>query len=160
MPTIVRETGQARTVVVDRVRTVASVQKQHVPVKVVAPGPQGPKGETGTSADGAYPAFSIAFGDASGVVLVLGPGTQEVTLVSMEVEEAFNGAGASVAIGIAGNPGLLMPASYNDPATLGVYEAAPRVQLPGGTPIHVSLISGAGATAGRAQLVIQTTPTS
>jgi hypothetical protein len=55
MPTIVRETGQARTVVVERLRTVASVQKQHVPVKVVAPGPQGaagPAGPAGPSGDG------------------------------------------------------------------------------------------------------------
>lgn len=154
------DNGQAHTVIVERRRNVATVTKQVQPLKVSSPGPQGAKGDAGASGDGTYPAFDVSFGDASGVVLVLGPGVQEITLVSMQVEEAFNGAGASIAIGIAGSPELLMEAALNDPATAGTYEAAPRIELPGGTQIRATVTPGAGASAGRAQFVIQATPVS
>lgn len=154
------DNGQAHTVIVERRRSVASVTKVSQPLKVAAPGPQGPAGTPGASGDGSYPAFNFAFGDASPAVrLTLSVGAQEVITVSLQVEEAFDGAGATVALGTAANPELLFPSSASDLATEATYDVTPREELAGGTPLVLTLNAGAGASQGRGQIVIQTTPT-
>lgn len=133
----------------DRPRTIDTGGKQGV---------QGPVGPPGPAGSGAMPPIDFAFGDATpAVVLVLGEALEFVT-VSLQIEEAFDGAGASVALGIAGQPELLMPAAYNDPSTLGVYDAGPRVELPTGTQIILTITPGAGASAGRGQFVLTAVP--
>lgn len=153
------DNGQAHTVIVERRRTVASVTKVSQPLKVASPGPQGQRGLPGVSGDGAYPAFGFAFGDASpAVVLVLGNDDQEITSVSLQVEEAFDGVGAAIALGVAGQPSLLMTAGDNDPGTEATYEVNPRIELAGGTQLVLTITPGSGASQGRGQFVIQSTP--
>ena len=173
---VITNNAKGSVVVVDRARTVATVRGGIAAVRVpeqgsevgvvtnntrvaqvAAPGPQGQRGQPG---DGVYPTIEFAFGDASpAVVLVLNPGTQEITGVALQVEQGFNGVGASIAFGIAGQPELLMAAAENDPATEGNYDTTPRVELAGGTQLVITINPGAGATVGRGQFVIQTTPT-
>ena len=156
---VIIDNGQAHTVIVERRNTVATERSAATPVLVSSPGPQGPAGIPGASGDGSYPAFDFAFGDASPAVrLTLAAGTQEVITVSLQVEEAFDGAGATVALGTAANPELLLPFGASDLATEATYDVTPREELAGGTQLVLTVNAGAGASQGRGQIVIQTTP--
>lgn len=156
MPVFVQGGATPRVVVVERAHTVQAVRDRTQVLGVAAPGPQGPKGEPGASGAGALSPINFAFGDATPApVLVLpAPGPVEVTGVSLQIEEAFDGAGAQVQLGTAGDPELLMPGWANAPDQVGVYELTPRVELPGGATLILTLTPGVGATRGRGQFVI------
>lgn len=132
------------------------IQTQARTIASVAVGPQGPKGEPGASGTGALSPINFAFGDATPApVLVLpAPGPVEVTGVSLQIEEAFDGEGAQVCLGTADAPELLMPGWANAPGQVGVYELTPRVELPGGATLILTLTPGVGATRGRGQFVV------
>lgn len=159
MATIV-DTGRANTVVVARQRTVATVREVAKPVEVSSPGPAGPRGPAGASGEGQLPVVAFSFGDASSVVLVLPDGLPlEVLLVSLEIEVPFDGVGAQLQVGTTGQPGLLMQSSHNDPSLVATFEVSPRVELPGGTGVLLTITPGDGATQGSGRLTVQTAPT-
>lgn len=120
-------------------------------------GPQGPAGPSGT---GVLPAIEFAYGDATPTILLTLPteGSYEIMLCSLQIEEPFNGSGASITLGVAEDPDLLMRSDQNDPTQAITYETTPRVELPGGTNIILTIVPGAGATQGRGEFVLQITP--
>lgn len=128
------------------------------------PGPRGLKGDrgpAGASGQGSLPAFKFAYGDATPDIKLVLPGTAvdlfEIVLCSLQIEEVFNGAGASIMLGTQSTPDLLMRADQNDPSNPVTFETTPRVELIGGTPIILTLSPGSGATQGRGEFVIQAT---
>jgi hypothetical protein len=176
MPVIV-DSKKSRTVVVDRAsvaaivqnrpsgvaiadrRTAQVVEKQSVVVGVASTGLRGQRGEPGLSPAGLLPPINFAFGDAPGVVLVLAMAV-EVMLISLQVEEVFNGAGAQVQLGTLSQPGLLMAGNESDLSVLATFENTPRVELPAGTALYITVTPGAGANQGRGQFVVSAVPAS
>ena len=124
-------------------------------------GVDGADGAAGANGDGQYPVIEFAFGDASpAIVLTLNPASAaEVALVQLEIEEAFDGAGASIAVGTVADPDGLMRADQNLPGEVAVLETSPRVRLPAGEGVQLTITPGAGASQGRGKLIIQATPT-
>lgn len=147
-----------QTVVVKQDGNLVQINRGVRTVQVTTAGPRGPQGIPGVSGDGSYPAVEFAYGDASGVIISL-VSNCEIMLVSLQIEEAFNGAGASIVVGTSGEPDLLMPADYNDPGAIGTYDVTPREELPVNTQIYLTITPGTGATQGRGQLVLQAVPT-
>ncbi|WP_313033415.1 hypothetical protein [Stenotrophomonas acidaminiphila] len=151
-------------VIVDQPAPVATVRADTRAVAVVGKGAQGPEGPAGPvgpvgpAGSGSMPPIDFAFGDASPAVVLLVQEPLEVLSVSLQVEEAFDGTGAAVALGTTADPDLLLPPAFNAPGVLGVYETAPRAELPAGTEMILTIAPGVGATAGRGQLVITAVP--
>jgi hypothetical protein len=115
------------------------------------PGPRGPRGLPGADA---LPPVDFDFDVASPFPLhVLGEDTL-ITMARLRIGTAFNGAGASLSIGIAGQPDLLLPAGYVNPAKQASYEAAPDVLLPEGTTILLFVTPGSAAVQGSGQVFI------
>lgn len=136
-------------------------------LEVVTAGPQGPRGDdgadgaAGANGDGQYPAVEFAFGDATpATILTVNPASAaEIALVQLEIEEAFDGVGAQIQIGVAGDADLLMAADQNLPGEVAVFETSPRVRLAGGAQVVLTITPGAGASQGRGKIIIQATPT-
>ena len=159
---------QPATLVLQQDVTSANVTQETTrTLEIVTAGPQGPRGDdgadgaAGANGDGQYPVIEFAFGDASpAIVLTLNPASAaEVALVQLEIEEAFDGAGASIAVGTVADPDGLMRADQNLPGEVAVFETSPRVRLPAGEGVQLTITPGAGASQGRGKLIIQATPT-
>lgn len=159
--TVITRDRDTRVVVVRERSRVETVTTQRAPVEVVSRGRQGPPGANGANGDGQYPVVGFAFGDASPApVLTINPASAaEIVLVQLEIEEPFDGAGATLTVGTAADPDLLMAADQVDPSTTAVFEASPRVALAGGAEVQLTITPGVGASQGRGKLVIQATPT-
>lgn len=168
--TVITRDRDTRVVVVRERSRVETVTTQRAPVEVVSRGRQGPPGANGApgapgangaNGDGQYPVVEFAFGDASPApVLTINPASAaEIVLVQLEIEEPFDGAGATLTVGTAADPDLLMAADQVDPSTTAVFEASPRVALAGGAEVQLTITPGVGASQGRGKLVIQATPT-
>lgn len=155
---IVSDEGQRVVVAADRQTVVSRQPAQRVGVAVAA-GPQGPRGQAGSSA-GVNPPINFAFGDASPAPVLTLATDSEIASVQLQIEQAFNGVGAQIRLGTAGQPGLLLDAWQNDPSSTGVYETTPRVQLPAGTALVLTITPGSGASTGTGQFLINSIPTS
>lgn len=168
--TVITRDRDTRVVVVREQSRVESVRVDRAPVEIVqrgrqgapgAPGPAGQDGANGANGDGQYPVAEFAFGDASpATIVIINPTSAvEVALVQLEIEEEFDGVGAALAVGIAGDPDLLMTTAQNDPSILAVFEASPRARLAAGAEVQLTITPGSGASQGRGKLIIQATPT-
>lgn len=153
-----RPNARIEVVVQDRRPTVDARPQVREVVQVGIAGPRGPIGPSGA----ALPAVQFAYGDATPAPLLALPagGLYEVVLCSLQIETPFDGAGATIALGIEGQPGLLMAVDQNAPAAPVTFETTPRVELPGGTAVILSLNPGAGATQGVGEFVLQVAPIS
>lgn len=176
MPVIVSGGNSTRTVVVQRQtgtavvqarssavavanrNTVESVEDRPSIVGVVSRGPQGAQGPAGSSGAGLLPPINFSYGDASPAVVLLLSVTSEIAAVSLQIEEAFNGVGASIALGTAGEPGALIPSADNDPSMLVTYEFSPRIEYAGGTLILLTINAGTGGSSGRGQIIVTSVP--
>lgn len=175
---VITSSGRGVAVVVNRDRTTAVLQPSTDAIRVrdgrqvqtvvdrsdvialTTPGVQGPKGDPGLSPAGLLPPINFAFGDATPATVAMLGDTSEVVGISLQIEEAFDGAGASIALGTADAPESLLATWQSDPTDgAGVYETTPRVELPAGTAIVLTLNPGAGATRGRGQIVLSAVPT-
>jgi hypothetical protein len=177
MPIVIANGGDPRVVVVSQTNTVGTVTARatavQVPdqgvtltpvaqlrelVQVTSAGPQGIQGVAGLSPAGMFPAINFAFGDATPTaVLTLGQ-TSEITGVSLQIEQGFNGTGAQIKLGTTAAPGLLLDAWQSDPSVPMTFEASPRVELAAGTQIILTIVPGSGASQGRGQFVITAVP--
>ena len=123
-------------------------------------GVRGNIGPIGPSAAGLIPPIDFAYGDASpATVLTLGVDS-EIVAVSLQVEEAFNGTGASVSFGVAGDPESLFPAAFVDLSSTGIFQFSPRVEYAAGTQLLLTITPGSGASQGRGQIIVSAVPTS
>ena len=134
-------------------------------LEIVTAGPQGPRGNdgnpgaNGANGEGLLPALSFGFGDASSVVMVTSAdGPVEITRVALEIEEEFDGVGASLRLGTLAQPDLLMAAAFNSPYMQATFEVSPGVELPASSEIYFSINAGS-ATQGSGKIVISIAPT-
>lgn len=93
--------------------------------------------------------------DPAGVVILNLPSNQALDNVEVEVLEAWNGTGASLAVGKVGAPSAYFAAGDVDVSELGVL-GADFADL-GALSVLVTVTPGTGATTGRARIQITTT---
>lgn len=127
-------------------------------VEVVEVGLQGPAGAPGLDAGGNLPPIPFSYGDASPVPVYVPAVPSLVVSAAIHVRTPFNGFGAALELGIDEQPGLLMPAAYNDPATSGEYENTPDVTLSAGQQVLLTVTPGAGATQGAGVIILRVLP--
>lgn len=99
-------------------------------------------------------AKDVAFGDSSPVVIGGVLAGRTVQSVTVNVTTAFDGAGAALTVGDAGDADVLMEAAGNDPSTIGIYRTHPMVKYVGATDVKVTITPGSGATTGAATITV------
>jgi hypothetical protein len=94
------------------------------------------------------------FNFASGSFVMFNiPANAKIVSVSVEIENAFDGAGASVQVGDTGNFGRLMSSSKNDPHEVSVYSSHIAYEYPTMTAIYISVVGGS-ATLGNGYVTV------
>lgn len=104
---------------------------------------------------GSAVSYSFAYGDATPAPLLVGAANKAIYSVILHILEAFNGVGASLTVGDAGQPDRLMLANQNNPAAPASYAATPDYVYGSNTQLLLSITPGAGATQGRGLLTIE-----
>lgn len=98
----------------------------------------------------------FAWGDASPKPLVTVPAGGRVLVVRLVIDIGFDGVGAALSVGDAGNAERLMGAAENDPAMPGTYAAHPAV-LPGAaTLLTLTITPGEGVSQGAGAVIVTT----
>ncbi|NBC34077.1 MAG: hypothetical protein GVY13_15495 [Alphaproteobacteria bacterium] len=100
----------------------------------------------------------FAWGDASPKPLLTVPAGTRVLTVRLIVDSAFDGAGAALAVGDAGEPDRLLAAAENDPSTPGIYAAHPAALYGAETALALTITSGAGTSQGAGAVIVTTDP--
>lgn len=117
-------------------------------------GPPGPKGDPGDSSTATGRAVvPFAFGDASPVTIFTPAANCTDVMARLVIDTPFDGVGAALKLGTAGQPEALIAASQNDPATVGGYEVVPDAALGQGAPVVLTIIPGTGATRGAGRVI-------
>lgn len=98
--------------------------------------------------------FPFAWGDASPRSVTIAAADKLVYGAQIHIDVAFDGDGAQLQLGDAGDAERLMAATQNDPAGPGTYIAAPVHRYGTDTPILLTITPGAGATAGAGLLTL------
>lgn len=101
---------------------------------------------------------NFAFGDATPSLIFTAPHDLVVTRVRLTITAPFDGSGAALTIGTAGDPDLVQDASQNDPSTAGGYGIAPDLLLSEGDQLFLSITPGSGASAGAGFVSIDSIP--
>ncbi|MDQ3273743.1 MAG: hypothetical protein M3Q39_01605 [Actinomycetota bacterium] len=138
----------------------ATIEESTCRPKVIKASSPGPRGYPGVSAIGLLPPINFSYGDASPANIMLLLASSEIISVSLQIEQAFNGTGAALSLGTAGNPNELFSAAEVLPSMEATFEFSPRVEYPAGTLLVLTITPGAGATQGIGQLVISAVPSS
>lgn len=126
-------------------------------IELLEVGIQGPAGPAGSGSGGVV-VVEFAFGDASPVTLTTAGAGKNVMLAAINIEIAFDGAGAALSIGPAGSPQQLLAQAQNNPADVARYEAHPSVSYGSATPLQLFIAPGSGASAGKGQVILQIEP--
>ena len=116
------------------------------------------QGPPGPSSSGTLSIANFAWGDATPALLVTITGGKRVYRVRLFIETVFNGANASLAVGTAGNPEELMGTNGNSPYAVSGYENYPDKRYLTTTQLLLTIVSGAGASAGAGQVHIEIEP--
>lgn len=119
--------------------------------RVVSVGTQGPRGAPGEG----WVEVPFRFGDATPKPLVTVAAGVLVKAVRLFVTEAFDGAGAALSVGDAGDPERLMASAEVLPGFVGEYETAPAVSYVVPTQVLLYITPGAVASAGGGVVVIE-----
>lgn len=98
--------------------------------------------------------FPFAFGDASPRTVRNVAAGKLVRRTQIHITEAFDGAGAALAVGDAGDAERLMAEGTNDPTDTGTYETNPAHRYGSDTDVLLTITPGAGASAGAGLLVL------
>lgn len=143
------------------VAIVEAPRVQHIVVDrsvggVVAAGQQGPAGATGPAGPPGAAAVEIAFayGDATPVALTTVTAGKLVYGVDIHIRTPFDGSGAALTVGDAGDMARLMAANENDPTAVGSYTTTPAYAYGSDTGLTLSITPGAGASQGAGILVL------
>lgn len=133
--------------------SVIEVTQEETNVEVLLAGPAGPRGADGSGAI----EIPFAYGDATPLFITTVPAGKFVYEVALIITEAFNGAGATLAVGDAGIADRLMTVTDNAPSVPGTYMTHPNVAYLGNTAVTLTITPGAGASqgAGIVRLIIQ-----
>lgn len=100
----------------------------------------------------------FAFGDATPADIYIPHEAGVLTLVRVQVTTPFDGVGAEIQIGTAADPDAFVGAADVDLAVPASWEVLPDANVAAGEPITLTLIPGAGATAGAGRILIDTFP--
>lgn len=108
---------------------------------------QGPPGTNGTDGTGQH-TFAFSWGDATPAALMTVTAGQMVLAVTISLDVPFNGVGASLSVGDAGDAGGLLDANMVDPTVIGAFQNAPCVRYITDTQVRLTIVPGTGASAG------------
>lgn len=120
----------------------SSVEETVVHAAVV--GVQGPQGRDGAG----MVTYAFAYNSISTLPLKVAPAGKTCLRVEICITEAFNGVGASLSIGDAGNTSRLMTTAQIDPASAHTYSNTPGISYAVDTQTNLTITPGSGATAG------------
>lgn len=121
------------------------------PVKILKTREQGPAGPPGAT----LPPIAFAYGDATPRTIHTLTADALVRSVTVSIVDGFDGIGAQLKLGIAGNDELLMASSDSDPALECEFQTDPLKELPAGTNILLTIAPGAGASKGNGLLILE-----
>lgn len=125
-------------------------------VKTIKITDRGPPGPPGPVSDG-IPAIPFSYGDASSVVATA-PADGIITIVRIDFETPFNGAGAQVTVGVLGDTDALMPATQNEPSEQASFEDVVDYPVTAGMAVWLDIVGGSGATQGAGVLFLGFVP--
>lgn len=123
-------------------------------VEVIEVAAQGPAGPPGASGAGSIE-IAFAFGDATPKVLLTAPANKTVYGAGLHIHTAFNGTGAALSIGDAGDPARLMAATANAPDQVASYLTSPNHRYGVPTALILTITPGGGATQGAGIVSLQ-----
>lgn len=115
------------------------------------PGPTGPAGPPGSVAVEA----AFAFGDATPASVTTALAGKLVYGVELYIKTPFDGVGAQIVVGDAGQADRLMAAAENDLFAVGGNHSTPSHAYAVDTPVLLSITPGAGATQGAGVIVLR-----
>lgn len=118
---------------------------------IVFGGEQGPPGPPG-SAD---IEVTFSFGDATPATLTTAPAGRLIYGVELYIKTPFDGTGAALSVGDAGQADRLLSSVENDISTAGGYFSTPAYAYAADTAIRLSITPGAGATQGAGVIVLR-----
>jgi len=129
-----------------------TLTSQNDSVRVCSPGIQGPRGQAGQGVG--LPPINFSYGDATPKLLYTALAACVIDLSQIIIRNAFNGVGASLSIGTAGDNSAVMSVSTNDPAMVQTFEASPDLIMAIGDALYLYITPGAGATVGNGQVLL------
>lgn len=113
----------------------------------------GEAGQPGLNGSGALE-FPFAYGDATPAAVTTATAGKMVYGVQVNIKTPFDGTGAALVVGDAGQANRLMAATENDPFNVGNNITNPAHAYAAGTGILLGITPGAGATQGAGLLVL------
>ena len=122
-------------------------------ISVVTVGEQGPPGTDGLNGSGPLE-FPFAYGDATPAAVTTATAGKLIYGVQVNIKVPFDGTGASLTVGDAGQADRLMAATENDPTIVGAHLTTPVYAYSTGTGVLLGINQGAGATQGSGLLVL------
>ncbi|MCX7689010.1 MAG: hypothetical protein N2045_13675 [Fimbriimonadales bacterium] len=148
-------------VVIEPRVTVYQVEVLGQPVTVVESG--GPatiietlqQGPSGAAGDAEIRTIPFAYNNVTPFPVLQLPYAVLVRSAAIHIRTAFNGAGAALELGIAGQPGLLIPANRNLPNRINQYRTNPDAELAPNTQILLTITPGGGATQGQGVITLE-----
>ncbi|MBZ0158377.1 MAG: hypothetical protein K8I29_19440 [Alphaproteobacteria bacterium] len=115
------------------------------------------QGAPGTDGNGMV-SIPFRYGDATPKDLVVALAGKVVYSVALYITESFDGVGASLSVGDAGNAGRLMQTTENDPLSVGGYITNPSLSYGADTQLLLTINQGAGASQGAGVVLLQIEP--
>lgn len=112
----------------------------------------------GPAGDAAPPPVLFGFGSVALSTVLVMPFAGTITDLIVDVESAFDGVGAQLAIGTDAEPERLMPAIGNALGQVATFVASPMKALPAGAEIRALYTAGAGASQGVARIYFAINP--
>lgn len=126
--------------------------------RVVTLGTQGPPGAAGVQgppgSGGGAIEINFAFGDATPATLITATAGKIVYGIGVHIRVPFDGVGAQVTVGDAGDLDRLMTAVENDLTSVGSNETNPAYAYGSNTQLLLSITPGAGASQGSGLVTI------
>lgn len=110
-------------------------------------GMQGPPGVDGADATGQR-TFSFEWGDATPALLMSAAAGQMVLGVTVSIDEPFDGVGAAISVGDAGDDGSLIDSGMIEPTVVGAFQNAPCLRFVSATQLFLTITPGTGASTG------------
>lgn len=152
--------GQVARIAQRRPHTVVQPNPTNAIVRPESPVVQvsniGRPGKDGLPSTGAVPPIEFSYGDAAGVRWNA-PTAGTFTVCRLDFLTPFNGAGATVKVGIVGNTSALMDVTASEPTTIGSYVETIEVTVSAGTGLWLE-ISPAGSSQGSGILYVTFVP--
>lgn len=93
-------------------------------------------------------AFPFSCGDATPATLMTVNAGQMILAVTISLDVPFNGVGASLSVGDAGDDGRLLDSNMIEPTIVGAFQNAPCLRFVSDTQILLTIVPGTGASSG------------